>query len=1234
MTGGKVLETARPPGDGSGPAAGRAARRFPLLPASRSGAWLLSACIVLMFFLAGGTAFAGGDWAWMAGSPETNRPGIYGTMGEPGPENMPGSRAVAAVWKDASGALWLFGGWGFDGMGREGSLNDLWKYDPASGQWTWMKGGNGVYAAGSYGTMGVPGPGNAPGGRYAAVTWRDASGALWLFGGWGFDGERNQGFLNDLWKYDPVSGNWTWMAGSDKVNQGTIDTGTGRTPGGREAAVSWRDASGVLWLFGGWGHDAANEEGWLNDLWRCDPAAGSWIFVKGGTGIDEKRTYGNRGEPGSVNLPGGRNYAASWSDGAGRLWLFGGCGVDGYGNRGDLNDLWCFETSSWRWTWMKGSDRTERAGNYGTQGTPAPDNTPGARNYAVVWPDVAGSLWLFGGCGFDRERNQGWLNDLWRYDPVTGDWTWMKGSDKADGAGIYGTPGTPGPDNTPVAKGACACWGDVSGDLWLFGGQCAGATWNDGFMSDLWRYVRTQDTATVTFETDGTPGASLSGETTQTVSLNGDCTPVTAVAPAGYHFEEWTKNAERYSTENPLTVRGLTCDMTLVARFAVNRYTLTYRAGTNGSISGNASQVVAHGESGTEVRAVPNNGYRFNRWSDGSTANPRTDTNVTADIDVTALFVEILPDPAPKVTSLEPSSVKAGSGVFTLTVKGEDFGSGSKVRWNGVDRVTQYKSVTVLTATILAGDVSQAGSATVTVLNGDGQVSNGVAFTIDPSSPTAPKVTLLNPSSVKAGNGAFPLGVIGENFYSGSKARWNGVERVTRYLSATVLEVSILAGDVSQAGSATVTVVNADGKVSNGVAFTIIDPHPAPKVTSLDPSSVKAGSGAFTLTVKGENFGSGSKVRWNGVDRVTQYKSVTVLTATILAGDVSQAGSATVTVVNADGKVSNGVAFTIIDPHPAPKVTSLDPSSVKAGSGAFTLTVKGENFGSGSKVRWNGVDRVTQYKSVTVLTATILAGDVSQAGSATMTVVNADGKVSNDVAFTIDPPPAAPKVTSLNPSSVKAGSGTFTLTVKGSGFAGSSGSTQGSVVRWNGASRVTTWVSDVRLDAKIGSGDIVSAGKATVTVKNGDGQVSNGVVFTIEDALPAVPTPVVTGISPSSAVEGDPELTLSVTGRDFSGDARVLWDGRERKTTRVRSGTELSAVLPAPDLAVPGRHVVTVFNPGTAGQSGKVSNGMNFTVRGKGGEQVIPTLNEWGMIVLMVLVGAAAVLRMRRRRPA
>jgi hypothetical protein len=52
---------------------------------------------------------------------------------------------------------------------------------------------------------------------------------------------------------------------------------------------------------------------------------------------------------------------------------------------------------------------------------------------------------------------------------------------------------------------------------------------------------------------------------------------------------------------------------------------LTYTAGAGGSIS-------------SVVTAVPNPGYRFVQWSDASTANPRTDTNVTTDLAVTARF--------------------------------------------------------------------------------------------------------------------------------------------------------------------------------------------------------------------------------------------------------------------------------------------------------------------------------------------------------------------------------------------------------------------------------------------------------------------------------------------------------------------------------------------------------------------------------------------------------------------
>jgi DNA-binding beta-propeller fold protein YncE len=72
----------------------------------------------------------------------------------------------------------------------------------------------------------------------------------------------------------------------------------------------------------------------------------------------------------------------------------------------------------------------------------------------------------------------------------------------------------------------------------------------------------------VVFQTDGTPGASFLGDTTQEVAWGADCTPVTAVAPIGYHFVNWSGGVS--STDNPLTVTHVTSDMTIVAHFAVN----------------------------------------------------------------------------------------------------------------------------------------------------------------------------------------------------------------------------------------------------------------------------------------------------------------------------------------------------------------------------------------------------------------------------------------------------------------------------------------------------------------------------------------------------------------------------------------------------------------------------------------------------------------------------------------
>ncbi len=83
---------------------------------------------------------------------------------------------------------------------------------------------------------------------------------------------------------------------------------------------------------------------------------------------------------------------------------------------------------------------------------------------------------------------------------------------------------------------------------------------------------------------------------------------------------------------------NVTEDMTVTAQYQIKSYTLTYTAGDNGTVTGDLEQTVNHGSAGDEVTAVPADGYQFVKWSDDRTDNPRTDVNVTADVNVEASF--------------------------------------------------------------------------------------------------------------------------------------------------------------------------------------------------------------------------------------------------------------------------------------------------------------------------------------------------------------------------------------------------------------------------------------------------------------------------------------------------------------------------------------------------------------------------------------------------------------------
>jgi hypothetical protein len=426
------------------------------------------------------------QWAWVSGANTVNQSGTYGTQGTPANSNVPGARAGAVTWTDRAGNFWLFGGNGYDSAGTQGQLNDLWVFT-LNNQWVWVSGANTVNQSGTYGTQGTAANSNVPGARSSAVTWTDRAGNFWLFGGTGYDSAGTQGQLNDLWVFTH-NNQWIWVSGSNLVNQsgvyGTLGTGaSGNVPGARSNAVTWTDRYGNLWLFGGIGYDSDGALGELNDLWVY--SNNQWIWQSGSNVINQSGVYGTQGSASPDNVPGARASAVTWIDQSGNFWLFGGTGYDSAGTYGQLNDLWVENGS--QWTWVSGSNLVNQSGTYGTQGTGATSNVPGARSSAIAWTDRAGNFWLFGGTGYDSAGNQGQLNDLWVL-PLNNKWVWVSGSNTANQNGTYGTLGKAAPGNIPGARSNGANWIDGGGNLWQFGGIGNDSAGTQGELNDLWVY--------------------------------------------------------------------------------------------------------------------------------------------------------------------------------------------------------------------------------------------------------------------------------------------------------------------------------------------------------------------------------------------------------------------------------------------------------------------------------------------------------------------------------------------------------------------------------------------------------------------------------------------------------------------------------------------------------------------------------------------------------------------------
>ncbi|MDQ3232510.1 MAG: hypothetical protein M3Q07_11865, partial [Pseudobdellovibrionaceae bacterium] len=331
-----------------------------------------------------------------------------------------------------AGKLWMFGGVGLTNNYQVGELNDLWVYDLGLNEWALMSGNvNAVNVSGVMGTPGVPSNSNFPGGRHAGNGWIDASGKIYIFGGQGFPDytsvmNGNVGTLNDMWVFDPNAGStWAFLAGDNSINV----PGSASLPPSRRSGMSWTDASGQFWIFGGFGFplnvSQGPASGFLNDMWSFDPMSQTWTR-RGGSDFAEGQGRGGLRGVSSIHIwPPARASSAFWQSPDGKFWLYAGDGQTGnFGGFASVSDVYSFDPATKQWTWVSGFTHAPygfetsypyHPTEFGPYDVPG-SYKPGARIQAIAWPDAAGNVWIFGGFGNNYWNTSGYQQDLWYLD--------------------------------------------------------------------------------------------------------------------------------------------------------------------------------------------------------------------------------------------------------------------------------------------------------------------------------------------------------------------------------------------------------------------------------------------------------------------------------------------------------------------------------------------------------------------------------------------------------------------------------------------------------------------------------------------------------------------------------------------------------------------------------------------------------------------------------------------------
>lgn len=560
-------------------------------------------------------------------------------------------------------------------------------------------------------------------------------------------------------------------------------------------------------------------------------------------------------------------------------------------------------------------------------------------------------------------------------------------------------------------------------------------------------------------------------------------------------------------------------------------------------------------------------------------------------------------NPAPAITSVNGSSggVSSSSSFGTAYCSGLIAASQARILGpNGQPVSTYYLTVNTAQQTIGWGFQPPAyGSYTLEVTNPapGGGTATYTLFTLQQAQNPVPSInnSVLNSGSPAIGFSSFGTAYC-SNLITSSQLRILGPNNQplgstpTFDVGTQTVSWAVYGASLQTYGTYTLEVTNPapGGGTATYPLFTLQQPqNPSPSISSVSGSNPSVGASYFG-NVAGSGFMYGAQLRVLGPN--SQIYSL----GNIANGDANsfsinftptQFGSYTLEITNPapGGGVATYPLFTIN--YSAPQINSLNPASIQAGSGGFTLTLDGWYFYSGvTQFAFNGQTIYPTSITYGSATFTIPASYITNAGTYSITATNpAPGGGTGSRTFTVTAPVIqnpAPAINTVSGSNPCLGCSYF-ATVYGSGFIAES---QVSILDPNGS---VVGSSNLNVPGQSISMNFTPSLYGTYTVRVVNPAPGGGTVtyplFTLSPPIVQNPVPVINTVSGSNPCVGC-SYFATVYGSGFIAESQVSIldpNGSVVGSSNVNVAGQSISMNFTPSLY--GAYTVRVVNPAPGG---------------------------------------------------